>query len=327
MPRRAVGTAVCFLGRPTVVVLAALAALAVSPTVPGTQATLTARATNGANAVATTALYAPTSLAAAPSGHDVQLSWPAGANGSGYSLRWAANGTSSSCAGATLAALATPSGTTHTDTGRYTPEGTYVCYEVQTTYASNWTSVQGNPRVAVQIGHVATSVQIANDGNHAGCSGSGAGTYGQAGRLDCGDQIVLTFNQPLDPTSVPTNATTVCARQSNDTIWLGSTDTTGTCAATETVHLGKLTGGTIGSCNCRFAAAYALSNANKTLTVTVGARTAGSSGAWPTVSTSTWSFTPTTVASKLKSATGGFHVCDSNAGGGNCLPAAPAGTF
>ena len=98
--------------------------------------------------------------------------------------------------------------------------------------------------------------------------------------------------------------------------------------ATETVHLGKLTGGTVGGCSCRFAASFALSNANTTVTVTVGARTAGSAVKWPTTTASAWTFTPTTVASKLKSATGAFHVCDTNAGGGNCLPVtSPAATF
>jgi hypothetical protein len=307
-------------------VLASALVLGLGPAVPGTRAMLAAQTTNG-NAVATTALYAPASLTASPSGHDVQLSWPAGANGSGYGVRGAANGTSSDCSGTTLASLATPAGTTHTDPGRFSPQGTYFCYEVQTTYPLAWTSAQGNPRAAVQLGVVARTVQLVNDGDHAGCSGGGAGTYGQAGKLDCGDRIVVTFNQPLDPASVPAGTATVCARQSNDTIWLGSTASSGTCAATETVHLGKLTGGTLGGCNCRFAAAYALSNANRTLTVTVGAKTAGAAAQWPTVGAAAWVLTPTTVVSKLTSATGGFHVCDSNAGGGNCLPAAPAATF
>jgi hypothetical protein len=30
--------------------------------------------------------------------------------------------------------------------------------------------------------------------------------------------------------------------------------------------------------------------------------------------------TPTTDVTKLRSETGGFHVCDDNAGGGSCTP-------
>jgi hypothetical protein len=293
--------------------------------VPATQAALTAAATNPATGFATTALYAPASLTPAAAGHDVQLSWPSGQNGSGYAVLGAANGTSSDCTGATLASVGTAAGTTFTDTGRYAPQGTYVCYQVATTYAG-WTSVQNNPLAAVQLGVVASSVQLANNTNSAGCSGAGSGTFGQAGKLDCGDQVVLAFNQPLDPATIPAGTTTVCANQTSNTVWLGSTATSGTCAATETVHLGKLTGGTVGGCNCRFAASFALSNGNRTLTVTLGAKTAGPGGQWPSLSAAAWAFTPTTDTTKLKSATGGFHACDSNAGGGNCLPAAPAGS-
>ncbi len=89
--------------------------------------------------------------------------------------------------------------------------------------------------------------------------------------------------------------------------------------ASESVSIGTLTGGTISGCNCRFNATYAWSNGNKTLTITIGTRIAGYSN--PTISAATWTFTPTTTASKLQSATGGFHICDNNSGGGNCLPA------
>jgi hypothetical protein len=34
----------------------------------------------------------------------------------------------------------------------------------------------------------------------------------------------------------------------------------------------------------------------------------------------TWSFNPTTTASKLLSATGSFQACNTHTGGGNCLP-------
>ena len=34
----------------------------------------------------------------------------------------------------------------------------------------------------------------------------------------------------------------------------------------------------------------------------------------------TWTANPTTVATSLQSATGAFHTCDTNTGGGSCLP-------
>ena len=67
---------------------------------------------------------------------------------------------------------------------------------------------------------------------------------------------------------------------------------------------------------------YAWSNGNKTLTVTIGSRIAGAQN--PAVSES-WTFNPTATATKLLSATGSFHACDTNAGGGNCLPALSGG--
>ena len=44
--------------------------------------------------------FAPASLTATPTGHDVAVSWTAGGNGSGYRLLAAANGASSNCTSA-----------------------------------------------------------------------------------------------------------------------------------------------------------------------------------------------------------------------------------
>jgi hypothetical protein len=70
------------------------------------------------------------------------------------------------------------------------------------------------------------------------------------------------------------------------------------------------------------AATWAWSAANTVLTVTVGNRTAG-----PNTSVSgTSKFNPTTTAAKLLSTTGSFQTCNTNTGGGNCLPTA-TGSF
>ncbi|MCS7002746.1 MAG: hypothetical protein NZ518_07855, partial [Dehalococcoidia bacterium] len=90
----------------------------------------------------------------------------------------------------------------------------------------------------------------------------------------------------------------------------------------ESVWLGALTGGMIGDCMCRFNATYTWSNGNRTLTVTIGERTHGST--YPTLSAATWTFWPTTVTARLQSASGGHHICDSSSGGGNCLPVTAA---
>src|SRR4029077_11477759 len=112
----------------------------------------------------------------------------------------------------------------------------------------------------------------------------------------------VTFNQAITTSTGPSGTNTVCA-VSGATIMVGSTTTSGTCATSETLNLGKLTGGT-SAANGRWNATYAWTGGNTVLTVTLGTRTSGSSN----VTTSgTWTFNPTTTASKLLSATGSFH--------------------
>jgi hypothetical protein len=91
-------------------------------------------------------------------------------------------------------------------------------------------------------------------------------------------------------------------------------------APTESLNLGQITGGLTGGCNCRFNATYVWSNGNKTLTITLGTRTVGYAN--PALNNATRTFNPTTNASKLQSSTGAFHICDTNSGGGTCLPTA-----
>ena len=266
----------------------------------GTSASLAGETDNPGSLWAFTALYAPTGLAAAPSGHDVSLGWSAGTNGSGYSVLGVANGSSSNCSSASFATIGSASGLTYTDTGRYTPQGTYFCYQVKTSYSS-WTSVNSNPTAAAQIGVVVASVVALNGGT--------------AGRLDTGDKITVTFNQAITTASGPSGTNTVCS-VSGATIMVGTTTTLGSCGTGEALNLGRLTGGT-SAANGRWFATWAWSGGNTVLTVTLGLRTSGSSN----VTTSgTWTFNPTTTAAKLLSATGSFHTCDTNTGGGSCLP-------
>jgi hypothetical protein len=266
-------------------------------------ASFDAQSANPGNGYAFTALYAPTGLTATPSGHDVNLSWTAGSNGSGYSVLGYNNATSQTCSTAFSTVLGSPATTTYTNTGNYTPQGTYECYQVKTTYGS-WTSVNSNPTAVAQIGVVASAVATTNGG--------------VAGTLGAGDTVRITFNQPITPSTGPVTGNTVCAvaAASNATIVLGATATgTTSCSATETNNLGTLKGG-VSSKAARWAATFAWSAGNTVLTVTVGTRSTGSDS----VVSGTWTFNPTTTASKLQSATGAFSACNTNTGGGNCLP-------
>ena len=292
--------------RPLLVLCIAAAATLASQFVPGSVAAFSAQAVNAGSVYALTSVYAPTTLTAAAVGHDVALTWASGSNGNGYAVLGVGNGTSSNCTSATFAALGTTAGTSYTDTGRYTPQGTWFCYRTQTTYGS-WSSVTANPTAAAQLGVVAATVQAQNGGT--------------AGRLDTGDRIIVTFNQALATASGPSGTNTVCAVNGSPIV-VGSTTTSGTCATGETTNLGKLTGGTTAA-NGRWNATWAWSAANTTLTVTLGTRTSGASVA---TTSGSWTFNPTTTAAKLLSSTGAFHTCDTNAGGGNCLPGM-AGSF
>jgi hypothetical protein len=249
-------------------------------------------------------LGAPTGLSGAASGHNVNLSWTAGTSGSGYAIAAAANGTSSNCAAAAFAALTTTAGTGITDAGRFTPQGTFECYGVTTTYGT-WSSQTGNPTVAVQIGVVAVSVDVAN------------GT--RAGRLNQGDTITITFNQPISTASGPIASNSVCTN-TNGTVMVGVAGTGTSCPTTSATTVGTLTGLSINRA-ARFDASFAWSAGNTVLTVTIDGRSAGSQD--PRVS-GTGVFTPTTTATGLLSQTGSFHTCSSNAGGGNCTPAVSA---
>jgi hypothetical protein len=257
-----------------------------------------------AQSVSTRSLTAPTSLTATPSGRNVALSWSAGTGGSGYAISGVANGTSSSCTAATFSTLAATASTSYSDPLRYTPQGTWYCYKVATSYGT-WTSQASNPTAAAQLGVVAATVAITNGGT--------------AVRIDSGDKVVVTFNQPITTSTGPSGSDNVCTT-TGGTIALGSTGSGSTCS-TSGLDLGTLAGYAVGA-NSRFAATRAWSAGNTVLTVTIGSRTAGSN----TSISGTATFSPTTTSTKLTSATGGFHACDTNSGGGKCLPTA-TGSF
>jgi hypothetical protein len=264
------------------------------------------KATSASQTVSSRSLGAPTGLTGTPSGHNVNLSWTAGANGSGYAIAAAANGTSSNCSAAAFAALTTTAGTSIADTGRFTPQGTFECYRVTTTFGT-WSSQTGNPTVAVRLGVVAQAIAVANGGT--------------AGRLDQGDTIVITFNQAITTASGPIASNNICTN-TGGTVMLGVTGSGTTCSTAAATTIGTLTSLTINRA-ARYNATYAWSAGNTVLTVTIGSRSAGSQD--PTIS-GTAIYTPTTTATGLLSQTGAFHACSSNTGGGNCTPAA-TGSF
>jgi hypothetical protein len=263
--------------------------------------------TSASQSISSASLGAPSGLTAVPSGHNVVLNWAAGTGGTGYEVDGVANGTSSNCSAVTFASLAAPATTTYTDAGRYTPQGTYECYRVLTA-RGNWRSVSSNPTAAAQLGVVASTVAVISGGS--------------SGNISNGDQLVITFNQAITPSTGPATGDTLCTAKASNTIVVGSTSTGSTCSTTAaTISGGTLTGGTA-SQNSRSNATFAWNAADTVLTVTVGSLSSGSA---PAV-TGTQTFTSATTATALTSATGAFHACSTNTGGNNCTPAA-TGSF
>lgn len=280
-----------------------LALAATLPAASSAYAAFTSSATTS-QALSTRTLVAPGALTAAASGHDVVLAWSAGQNGSSYAVAASPNGTSNDCNAASFAAAGTTSTTSFTDARRYAPQGSWVCYRVQTTYGG-WTSQSANPVAAAQIGVVAASVQLANGGT--------------AGVLDGGDRITITFNQSVSSSSGPSSGNTVCTTSgAAATLVLASTRTKGSCSDGESTRLGTIAGLTI-SAAARWNASYAWGGGGTTLVVTLGSQVFGSES--PTVSAGGGAvFDPTQSSAALLSARGGYHVCDAESAGSDCLP-------
>jgi hypothetical protein len=262
------------------------------------------RAATVSQSLSSLSVGAASALTGASSGHNVILNWTAGSGTTAYAVNGIANGTSSTCPATGYSNLSNPTATTLTD-ARYTPQGTYECYQVVSAHGS-WSSQSGNPTVAVQLGVVASSVTIANGGT--------------AGTLDAGDVITVTFNQPISTSTGPPAGDSICSKNGTDEIVLGSTGTGSSCSDSQD-DLGILDGGTVGK-KGRWNATWTWSAGNTVLTVNVGALTSGQD----TTVTGAQTFNPDPTSTDLLSATGSFNTCSSNTGGGNCLPVA-GGSF
>ncbi len=258
------------------------------------------------NSFATTALGAPRNLTADLRGHDVQLNWEAGQASTRYEVLGAAS-ERGNCAGASFDALDTTKDLNYLDRDRYTPSGLWFCYQV-VAMRDAWSSLQDNPVAAVQIGFVASSVQLINNGDSAACGGE---QYGEIDELDCGDQIIVSFNQAVDPSSGPGEENVICADHVNNVIWLGNSEE---CEGGAAERLGSLSG-SVGSVDGRFSASYTWEASDTVLIVTVGSLLSGDQ--YPGLPGASYTYLP---AANLLSAQGEFSVCDSNANGSNCLP-------
>jgi hypothetical protein len=266
-----------------------------------------AQAENGGT-FTTTSLYSPTAPSGAPVGRAVSLSWTPSSpqNGNGYVLSGVnigSNPTTPCPVGAAAYAFvggAAGAGFTDATALAGGTQGTYACYLVRSAYAASapsswsvdpgWVSADALPTAKTAIGFFASSLTFTNGG--------------AAGRLDTGDTIVITFDQPVAPASIGT-ISFLCASVSSGTIYLGVTGGVTICPTATTV--GSLAGMTLfnaQNADGRYAATGAWSSGSAKLTITIGALSAG----WRRVriAAGTETLTP---AGTITSATGAAAIC------------------
>jgi hypothetical protein len=320
-----------------------------SGAVAGTSASFSASTSNGST-LGTDSLNAPATMTAAASGNNVVIGWSAGSMESGaptfgHRVRERALGVEAgtrdgqdppACATTdTFTATATTDNVTltTTDTGvaTSTNQGSWYCYTVDTQYPQGasplWFSQAGNQVVQVQLGHVVRSLQFVD------------GPDVSANTFSEGDAVVITFSQPVNiatgptntnnPTGIPTSGDSFCIRKASSTLNIGRT-AFGNCGNNEDVDVGKLAGLTIGGRGSTPAyhatwswTGCAVAGQCTTLTGLVGMRYRDNDD-----NTVAWSSSSIFVASPGDnvSATGGLDVCAAaNDATQTCMPS-PFGT-
>jgi hypothetical protein len=237
-------------------------------------------------------LGAPTLAAPSVSGNDATLSWtvsnhgPGSANGQGQEVLGsftASSGTSTTCPTTGYTQIAVPSGTatSYTDSGRGSGVGgEYYCYQVASTYATNWVTPSATQRV--QFPFLATSLAITNG----------------SGKINSGDTITISFNNT--PQGFASSGSLSVRTCTSTTVRLGTTS----CSGTPT--LGTLTAnGPVVKSSKTYSSSYTFS-AN-TITVTLGSGTVNLGG-----SSGTWTFTPNATIKQG----GNVAICTTS----GCLP-------
>lgn len=270
----------------------------------GTFPTTTTVAAPTTAAPSTTA--SPTLTAPEPSaeawGYGARLTWAAAANTT-YDVQ-AGAAVDGTCAMTTFATVKVGATSPYVHPGSQAAP-TPTCYRLRAVASGQ--QKLGSPALVTQ-GFFITSARIkAGTGDRTGCAGTAKADW-----VDCGDQVELTFNQPVDRASapdssrlVPATTNTVCAHDYNsratDLIVLGARAGVGTCAPEEERDIGALSGVSLNS-SSRFSSTYLWSQVDRLLTVTVR------SGSDVKASSGTWTFASAGVL-RTVSERGGVAVC------------------
>jgi hypothetical protein len=239
-------------------------------------------------------LDAPTGLQApVVSGYGATLTWTPGTHDlTGQALFETDQGTTTNCTGATYATQVatglTTSLTTTTDAGLASSNGHWMCYQIRSTRGS-WYA--GANFAALQIGLVPTGVAVTNSGN--------------AGQINSGDTITLSFNQNIAYSGAA--SISVCAFVSPaNVILIGDT---GCASSSDTPTIGKITGVSIPNAS-RTYTTVAVSATNNQLSIVLGGGGNGANDRTTVTGTGTFAFTGSGTV--IQSTAGAASVCTVN---------------
>jgi hypothetical protein len=170
------------------VLAVAIAMVACSGMVGGTLALFDGEATSSST-FTDAYLATPTGMTVTPSGNTFNLAWTSDSVDSGANtntVTWVDNAGNSSCIGAAYANPTTFTGSTTSGTSAPTgSDGDVMCYQLASTFGTSWSLPSSDVSTAQgQLGFAATALAL-------------GGTT--AGRVQSGDTLALTFNQPAGP--------------------------------------------------------------------------------------------------------------------------------
>ena len=327
------------------VVLVVCALVLGSAAIKGTLALSFGQTTHAGSTYSTAAVYDPSAITSAPVDNTQTVAWTDAVNnhgnGNGYAVFAYHEGPSSTACNTTQANYTFVAGTSnaspsYTDsTTAYagvgvagTPyRGGYTCYMIRTwdvpgVNPSSWTSGTV-PTWTSQIAPSPANQYVTPNGVAVGFFPSSVTMTNANGTLAAGDTVVLTYDQATNAPNL--SGLLVCATKgANATFYLGQNVTTNACDTAGGSSIGTLTGGSYAAAqDGAWAAAYAWSNGNKTLTITIGAETFGTK--IPSGMAGTWAFTasqsPEAGQVIVKSADATLFPCNANSAASEGIPA------
>jgi hypothetical protein len=323
------GTGRTLLNR--IVILACLVVLA-GAAVKGTAALYLAKTAHAGSTYNTGAVYDPSAITGAPLDNTEQVSWTDpghnNGNGNGFAILAYHQGPTANTACSTNQAdytfvkgVASNVVVPVIDNGVFGGSNasfyaSYTCYMVRTwdvpgVAPASWTSATV-PTWTSQIAPAPANQYVTPNGVSVGFFPVSVTMANNNGTPASGDTITIVYNQATNAPNL--TGLNVCFLKATGAIYIGQNIAAIICDTTGGTSVGVLTGNAFSTKkDAVVAATYAWSNANKTLTVTLGAVVAGT---YPSGMSGTATFTasqaPEAGQAIVKSADGTIFPCNAN---------------